>query len=124
MLYKNIGFRLGCHENIPGVILLPSGVNMAFMNKRVNECNFNDRKILLDPQLYLTELEQATDKDDDSKNITCARLTTYPWYADKDKYDTDQISNRTEWFNDHKENYNWPVKLPTEESNIKEKIIN
>ena len=71
MLYKNLGYRTSCIDDISGVMLLPSGINREYLKSRINDNKYSDRKILFDPQLYLTELIV----EEDSDNIVFPRLT-------------------------------------------------
>lgn len=118
MLYKNLGYRTGCIEDIAGVMLLPSGINREYLKSRINDNKYGDRKMLFDPQLYLTELIE----EEESDNIVFPRLTTYPWFAESENYNSDRYQNMTEWFNEHKENYSWPDSLPNSEAKINQNI--
>jgi len=118
VLYKNLGYRTSCIDDISGVMLLPSGINREYLKSRINDNKYSDRAILFDPQLYLTELIE----EEESDNIVFPRLTTYPWFAESENYNSDEYQNITEWFNDHKENYSWPVSLPNSEAGINQKI--
>jgi len=65
VLYKNLGYRTSCIDDISGVMLLPSGINIEYLKSRINDNKYGDRAILFDPQLYLTELIE----EEESVNI-------------------------------------------------------
>ncbi|PFR07567.1 hypothetical protein COK10_19850 [Bacillus anthracis] len=114
MFLLNLGYRWTNHELANGVILNASGFHKEQGVRR----NIADdlEMTLFDPQLYLAGLEY------ESCNMTCSRLTTYPWFGGSDTdYDSAQ-GTAQDWFAGHRQSVNWPVEVPTERDEIRDCI--
>jgi hypothetical protein len=61
-------------KNVDGSIIFPAGIPSHRLVRRKLEKHRHLRDRLLDPQLYLVELDAR------AASKTCARLATYPWF--------------------------------------------
>jgi hypothetical protein len=115
MFYLNVGHRWNIAEALDDVRAAIFPASSAY-SERLRRAELPDfRRVALDPQLYLAQLDAEKCKR------ACAKLSSYPWFCVNDAPEFDSSAqNRTEWQRSLEAcvEESWPCSLPTDEEQI------
>jgi len=107
MFLLNVGYDWSLSssfDDLRGVVLLPAHNYMPRFSSR----SFDHARLLFDPQLYLASLDSET------CDLTCSRLSTYPWFNTNNLPNREDYDNARLWQNAIRDDIAniWPGRNP------------